>query len=417
MKALYTPYGDALLGAFIATIGTFTLLRAHRHLLAVRTAARVTKEEKQEEIINQKTEDGENAQSNSDSTWSNAASTSCQARNPGRAPEKPKLRDPTSVRTSTLLLNPPLTSTRAIKIIVERAGRENNSDALLNSLFGGNPRAQARALSSLRFLMTSPIQHIFLSPPTPGLLIDYLASRLPDVRRRPHNPTDFLDRSEAEQNALICLLHVVKYRISDALVAGLVSSWLGQYPFSGPEASAAERVAMVQRLCIKDTDDLLLAHIVREVVEYPQGRREMRGAGLVRGNFSEDEEVGVVGEYMAEEEGDGAGVLFRRGSGILDARAREGLSVSLRGLMESLQRGLNRGSGGVERLGVGERVREESPEEVALRRRRRMAMVINEGGPLRQDNIIDGVDMLPLPLPPSWEDGWADADDWMIERT
>ena len=85
--------------------------------------------------------------------------------------------------------------------------------------------------------------------------------------------------------------------------------------------------------------------------------------------------------------------------------------------MESLQRGLNRGSGGVERLGVGERVREESPEEVALRRRRRMAMVINEGGPLRQDNIIDGVDMLPLPLPPSWEDGWADADDWMIERT
>ena len=44
-------------------------------------------------------------------------------------------------------------------------------------------------------------------------------------------------RTQSEQNAILVLHHILGFDMAKGLEAGVISRWLAQYPFGGPDAS------------------------------------------------------------------------------------------------------------------------------------------------------------------------------------
>ena len=138
--------------------------------------------------------------------------------------------------------------------------------------------------------------------------------------------------------------------MSQALGAGIVSRWLANYPFCGGSVSETRKIEAVQQLKTWNTEDTLMCDILSMIDCAPEGRKELRKHGLVGSAIGETD----------DEEGDTL---------MVGGEDTAGFSI-----------------GSIAR---GRRVREESIEEQALRRRRREAMVLSEGGrPLGRDDII-----------------------------
>ncbi len=163
-------------------------------------------------------------------------------------------------------------------------------------------------------------------------LCSIASSRFPNGRSTMlSSPTQA--RPQRERIAMTILLHLMRFARARAVEAGVISRWLANYPLAGIN------------------DDLLLSKVASSLALCQPGVKELRSLGL-RIDRSEppegDAETWVVGEQ-------GAAVPSPRlGSGA-----------------------------------VGRRVREESVEELALRRRRREAMIIHEGSqPLSNADII-----------------------------
>ena len=286
------------------------------------------------------------------------------------------------------------------------------------------PDVQTRALLSLRFLISSPAQDATLTTQTLDTLIYFLTSRNAASALRSHiSDTDWKTRPPAEQYAICILDYMLHFRLADALQRGLVTNWLSGYPFAGidpernslngikvpmNEMEAEKRRSVVQKLAGLQLDDIFLSSIVNRLVYDPNGRKQLRAAGLIG---SAMEEMGgqnfrasmgirtaLVDMAYAGEVGQGSGpeVMYDHG-GILTFTSDE--YVDAHGQTNPGGAIVHSGggtTGGVTTLGEsGQRLRErreESEEEAALRRRRRQAMVISEGGwPLSRDNIFGGV--------------------------
>ena len=146
--------------------------------------------------------------------------------------------------------------------------------------------------------------------------------------------------------------------ITMALQAGVVNSWLVNYPFGGPGASQSRKSEVVNCLKAGQSDDYAMSNIIKAISSRPEGRRELRHFKLIGEDDHEYDMLMIDDDYTS------------------------------RGSAEVIQR--------------RRRTREESEEERALRRRRREAMVLNEGGrPLGRDDIIQPINGPRFLNPPS----------------
>lgn len=184
-------------------------------------------------------------------------------------------------------------------------------------------------------------------------IIDCLSNFLPSHQKQdwPCNEyTNFRTRTQAEKDALTVLGRILPYNMSQALSAGIVSRWLAKYTFCGSSAPETRKIEAVQQLKTWNTEDTLMCDILNMIDCEPEGRKELRKHHLVGS---------AIGET---DDGEGDTVM-------IGGEETAGL------VMSSITR--------------GRRIREESIEEQALRRRRREAMVLSEGGrPLGRDDII-----------------------------
>ena len=148
------------------------------------------------------------------------------------------------------------------------------------------------------------------------------------------------------------------HKISEALRAGVVSRWLAIYPFGGYNSSESRKREVVHRQKTEDFEDMAMRELLFTLDGYPEGRKQLRNYGLVGS---------AIGETDDDFDGDIAMIFGEDTAGAT-----------------SLQSGTT----------SGRRVREESMEEQALRRRRREAMVLSEGGrPLGREDIIQREDV------------------------
>ena len=168
--------------------------------------------------------------------------------------------------------------------------------------------------------------------------------------------TNYEERQTPEKDALYILYSgMCNNSIREALRAGLVSRWLAEYPFGGPQSSESRKVEIVQSLRAGRSEDFMMRRILIAIDSEPEGRKQLRNChllGSVIGETPDDDDDGDILMIGGEE-------VAGRSSGRLRHH--------------------------------GSRIREESLEEQALRRRRREAMVISDdGAPLGRDNIIQG---------------------------
>lgn len=190
-------------------------------------------------------------------------------------------------------------------------------------------------------------------------IVDCLSNFLPSHQKQnwPCNEyTNLRTRTQAEKDALIILARILPYNMSQALSAGIVSRWLAKYTFCGSSAPETRKIEAVQQLKTRNTEDTLMCDILNMIDCAPEGRKELRKHRL-------------VGSAIGETE-DGEGDTL-----MIGGEDTAGLVMSS--------------------IAGGRRIREESIEEQALRRRRREAMVFSEGGrPLERDDIIQRDDVI-----------------------
>lgn len=166
-------------------------------------------------------------------------------------------------------------------------------------------------------------------------------------------------RPLGERKALHVANAIVPEDVSAALEAGIVSRWLCKYPFPCAVAKPSRRqdVVLLMKTCF--SDDPLMSSVVSTIASHPDGVRQLRKYDLMGSMIEENDQ---------DEDDVDSDVWMIDGDGTAGARRFS------------------------ER-----RFPEESPEEQALRRRRREAMVLSEGGrPLGNENIIQ-------PVQDSWE--------------
>ena len=250
----------------------------------------------------------------------------------------------------------------AIKIITERATQGPTFELLLQDIAGADPGRRNRALKALKYLIKIAGRDTYGNYATYKALIDCLCRFLDDKEAYPPTfnlETNQAHRSEGEQDAMFILCVACQMKPADAFKAGLVTRWLAKYPFGGFKSSESEKRAIVQRVKspVTESDDLNMSEILRFLDKEPEGRRQLRSHGLLDS---------AIGESPDGEE-DKEILVF----GVEDGSAT-GVTV------------------GAQR---GRRVREDSLEEQALRRRRREAMVLHEGtSPLSRSDIIQRED-------------------------
>jgi len=173
--------------------------------------------------------------------------------------------------------------------------------------------------------------------------------------------TTYKVRDAPEKTVLQLLYHFASTQLQPALREGLVSRWLAHYPYGGAPSSDILRVQTVADLRRGATEDGDMNQILIMLDRDPDGRRQLRKYGLIDSAMGEilDEEEDVMGVGLVHV-GVGGGMQRR----------------TLRPIRH---------------VNSGARVREENAEEQALRRMRREAMVLSDGGgPLGSADIIPG---------------------------
>ncbi|MCJ1338810.1 hypothetical protein MMC09_004099 [Bachmanniomyces sp. S44760] len=381
---------DAVLFVGLGIFAYYAARIAHKQLLAVRAAAEITREEEKDvpELISQHTED---------------------------ALKLKTLRELVDGANGDI-------RTAAIKIVTERATHGKTYSLLLEEIASKNPTRRLKALTSLKYLTTSPSnkENIytyrtcralticlvdFLPPPAP--VLPGSSSTSPSGTQVPD--TNISTRTPTERLALQILSRILPCNLPCALRAGVVTDWLAKYPFgnirsvSSPPSSTQERCVrdIIQRLRMDDIEDPVMCEILYAIYMYPAGRKALRLAGLVGSAIDEEEEDNdninnnitnnnIIDDWNTnrdnheereEEEEYNNNNEDRDGDDILMVGGEDTAGVT------SLNRMMRAGGGGT--TTGRQRVRDESLEEQALRRRRREAMVLSEGGrPLNGGDII-----------------------------
>jgi hypothetical protein len=314
--------------------------------------------------------------------------------------------------------------TSAIKIVASRTIRSSTKILLFRDLASKDYVRRDNAINALWMLLYHPAlndtkltdeltDYRAVSSVVEALIHELPAhnvsstSQAEEAGKMPPSPLKPARRPAHEASLLIILNHMLRQHIMQrlgrdktnsamdhALDAGLVSRWLAKYPFpcAVPEnAKFGFKRSDVARLCERSAwglDDPLMADIVKEVMTYLPGRREMLDVGLRGSNYMENvgSSDGWTPRWHASSYDDDDGedddddedhdVVMTGGEDTSGAPMERVQTESEDGLVLVLS-------------SVRPRSVERSQEEEHLRRRHREAIVVaDRGAPLRRENIL-----------------------------
>jgi hypothetical protein len=216
-------------------------------------------------------------------------------------------------------------------------------------------------------------------------VVSCLCSMLPEASiAETAEPNISAYRSQPERNALWILHRILPFHSKEAVEAGLISKWLAHYPFGGPSATSTQKKRMITDIisgvqAYEDADfDYAMKSVLDRVFKIDEFRAELEKYDLVDVTPPEATAMGDIPEGAVRTHG---GWRTRNGDHLnnppLDEDWLAETPPGVIGMAEGSYR---------DRTGRG---REESVEEQALRRRRRMAMVLGENGrPIQSGDII-----------------------------
>ncbi|KZN88800.1 hypothetical protein EN45_073860 [Penicillium chrysogenum] len=250
----------------------------------------------------------------------------------------------------------------SLRIISERSTKGDTRDLLLEEVASRNKVQQRRALNALNFLVSNraltrtSICSRLADVPTFTAIINCLCNLLEEhVEKTSTTNSPILPKTRpiGEKKALNILNVLLPENIPGALEAGIISRWLCRYPFPCAIAKPSRRRDVVILMKTWWSDDVVMSSIFSSLSSHPDGIKQLRKHGLmgsmIEENDHDDEDDGDSDVWMVD--ADDAGGSFGRTP--------------------------------------SRRLQEGSPEEQALRRRRREAMVLSDSGrPIGNDDII-----------------------------
>ncbi|KAJ5599993.1 hypothetical protein N7450_001060 [Penicillium hetheringtonii] len=251
----------------------------------------------------------------------------------------------------------------ALRIISERSTKGATRDLLLEDVSSTDKFRQGRALTALHFLVwnralsrTSVCTRL-RDIQTYTALINCLCNFLDEHTEQTstsNSPIAPKLRPVGEKKALTILNIILPENVPAALEAGLVSRWLCKYPFPCALADPSRKQDTAILMKAWWSDDAVMSSIFGTLTSHPDGVKQLRKHGLmgsmIEENDQDDDDDDADSDVWMVDGEDTAGTY-----------------------LENSPR----------------RLREGNAEEQALRRRRREAMVLSEGGrPLGRDDII-----------------------------
>ncbi|KAA8642213.1 uncharacterized protein ATNIH1004_011154 [Aspergillus tanneri] len=246
----------------------------------------------------------------------------------------------------------------SLRIIAERSTKGETRDLILLDLASRDKSRRNKALSAMHFLVSNralartSVCTRLKDLETYNALVDCLCNFLEEHIEETSatvSPIFPKTRPVGEKKALSTLNLILQENIPAALEAGVVSRWLARYPFPCALSEPSRRQDVVILMKTWWSDDAIMSAIFSTLSSHPEGTKQLRKYGLmgslIEENDQDDEDSDV---WMVDGED-------TAGSRRISAR----------------------------------RFTERSSEEQAVRRRRREAMVLSDGGqPLGNDNII-----------------------------
>ncbi|KAJ6109722.1 Armadillo-like helical [Penicillium sp. IBT 16267x] len=255
----------------------------------------------------------------------------------------------------------------ALRIIAERSTKGEARDILLDDLSSKNKVRQGRALTALNFLVSNralsrtSVCTRLRDLPVYTAIINCLCNFLDEhteVTYPTTSPVLARTRPLGEKKALQILNILLPENIPAALEAGIVTRWLTKYPFPCALDEPSRRQEVVILLKTWWSDDTVMSSIFSNLTSHAEGIKQLRKHGLMGSMLEEENEQDD--EDDDDDDGDS------------DVWMVDGEDTA----------GPYRGSS-------SRRPQDGNAEEQALRRRRREAMVLSEGGrPLGRDDII-----------------------------
>ena len=225
-------------------------------------------------------------------------------------------------------------------------------------------------------------------------LITCLCGLLPEARVAESSSSY---RSQPERDSLWLLDYILPFHTTQALQADVIGRWLTHYPFGGEGVSLSEKKKIMRDIAkrdyfYEDSDfGCSMQSILDRFFRIEEFRKQMERHNLVDAVDGIDEDLGIsrpsVGRAGRGSQGDwehiSVGTRWTTGATDYLVDPEQGLNWSDINLDETA-----RTSDGND-VRPSERGREQSPEEQALRRRRREAMVLGENGrPIQRGDII-----------------------------
>ncbi|KAL4913160.1 hypothetical protein BDW62DRAFT_220848 [Aspergillus aurantiobrunneus] len=255
----------------------------------------------------------------------------------------------------------------ALRIIAERSVKGDTRDLLLKDLASKNPERRNKAIPTAFFLVSNralsrtSVCYRLKDLPTYTALIDCLCNLLSEHVEKTSetiSPIFPKTRPPGEMKAMKTLNILLQENIPAALEAGIVSRWLANYPFPCALTEPSRRQDVVILMKTWWLDDAVMSAIFATLSSHPEGAKQLRKYGLMGSMLEENDHDEISDDN--EDEDEESDVWMVDGDDTAGSRRIP-----------------------------GRRPRERNPEEQALRRRRREAMVLSDGRrPLGNDDII-----------------------------
>ncbi|KAL2794077.1 hypothetical protein BJX66DRAFT_208188 [Aspergillus keveii] len=255
----------------------------------------------------------------------------------------------------------------ALRIIAERSVKGDTRELLLEDLASRNPERRNKALAAMYFLVNNralsrtSVCSRLKDLPTYTALVDCLVNFLDEHDEKTSGTVSPIlpqTRPLGEKKALSTLNILLQENTPAALEAGVVSRWLAKYPFPCATTEPSRRQDVVILMKTWWSDDAVMSSIFATLSSHPDGAKQLRKHGLMGSMLEENDHDEVSDENDEDDEES-------------DVWMVDGDDTA--------------GSSRV----PGRRPHNRNPEEQALRRRRREAMVLSDGRrPIGHDDII-----------------------------
>ncbi|MCJ1468260.1 hypothetical protein MMC07_006888 [Pseudocyphellaria aurata] len=326
-----SKHQDLWLWAFLGVFGFYAARAVHMQLRAMRAAARITRINKPQDNVNEAVENGLKIET----LWQ-------LTRSPNR-----------EIRAAS------------IKIIADRASKELTYDLMLDDIAGEDSKRREKALTCVNFIYSctekfpAPLYKTYQATFTCLRNLHSEMHAFETALRKtiettgPGTSRRIGIRKKPCRDALNIIAALLQQNCRDAVESGLMY-WLIEYPFGGYD-SPEEKKKILKEITSWYCEDPAMQTILSFALANVESREKLLTHGLIDG----------VKDWFEGEEVDSGWMS----SGPVDNVAESAIPSTMRG---------------------GRRMREESIEEQALRRRRREAMVLGEiGRPIERTDIIE----------------------------